>query len=320
MLALSIDGNQFDRDVPKTITLSLLTLRSELGITNGHPFYNTARWQRVIFNYESTAFRDQTKAIIFRLDGSTANPSIVDRLGSNFISDLKIKSITISDVEGGYLRFRRGDSAVDAYDVTSDAEEQPEEVIVSSSGLDRLIIPSSVLSRWEVGYKARIYDQESASYLNPVLTVSSIDEQTDEAIFDQSLTVVINNLVLQSQNGNKYNVTVSDSGVLTTELDGQATPTERFNIKQLLTDDLYQLVVDNDGVLGISLSEGEDLNLPIKNHYFMESIGSVRWFPSINDDGFLQMIQFDNNLEGFELRFAFKGEVSLDQLKRFKFQ
>jgi hypothetical protein len=314
MTAITIQNNILDRGNNVDVTINKIDLRTFLNIQVADYFYDINNWKSVVLVYESVAFQNQTINMIFNMDGMNSQTTQVN-VSDEFISDARLMSIQLIDFDNGFRLFRRTLFNLSQFDVETDAIEAPTSTMSNSTSL----ISGDVVNPedWTVGFKVRLFDLGSLEYLNPLLTINSIVGNT--ITFDQPLDQVINTIVLQAPNNTRFSLLILNDGTLTTE-PTVSPSTPRFNITQESTGFKYNLTVDNDGVLGIQLAILDDLDLPTLDNYLIASSDTTKWFLDINVNTQLQSVEAPDSLDGYALRFAFLNEVTLDQLKIYKFQ
>lgn len=314
MTAITIQNNQLNRGESVDVNINKMDLRTFLNIQLADYFYDITNWKSVILVYESVAFKNQSINMIFDMDGMNTQ-TIQVNVSEDFISDARLMSIQIIDFDNGFRLFRRTLFNLDQFDVETDAIEAPTSTMSNSTSL----ISGDVTNPldWTVGFKVRLFDLGTLEYLNPVLTINSIVGNT--ITFDQPIEQVINTIILQAPNNTRFSLLILNDGTLTTE-PTVAPSTPRFNITQESTGFKYNLTVDNDGVLGIQLAILDDLDLPTLDNYLIASPDTTKWFLDIDVNTQLQSVEAPDSLDGYALRFAFLNEVTLDQLKIYKFQ
>jgi hypothetical protein len=162
-----------------------------------------------------------------------------------------------------------------------------------------------------------LYPVNNSYYLiSPDLTLRTLGIQNHPQLNTQPLDV--RTIVLQSPNGSKYKVDVDDSGNIFSELNNSLSVTPRFTVNEPKFNERYVIKVDNSGTVYIELATGSDLLLPNNNNYQLAST-NYSWRLVITSITELHTDISIKNLMGYAMRFAYVDEVTLDQLRLFKF-
>jgi alpha-tubulin suppressor-like RCC1 family protein len=96
------------------LTLSKSELATQSKIVSDSDFNDQSNWKQVVLTYESTAGK-QMKRVVF--DASEATPEGVLELSDKAKNEFKVKSLTIFDFDGGYLKLERDELTVLEFDI-----------------------------------------------------------------------------------------------------------------------------------------------------------------------------------------------------------
>jgi hypothetical protein len=96
------------------ITLAKSELATQSKIVSDSYFSNQSNWKQVVLTYES-AVGNQMKRVVF--DASEATPEGVLELSDKAKNEFEVKTLTIFDFDGGYLKLYRGDLNTSQFDI-----------------------------------------------------------------------------------------------------------------------------------------------------------------------------------------------------------
>jgi hypothetical protein len=96
------------------ITFAKSELATQAKIVSDSYFSNQSNWKQVVLTYES-AVGNQMKRVVF--DASEATPEGVLELSDKAKNQFEVKSLTIFDFDGGYLKLERADLTVAEFDI-----------------------------------------------------------------------------------------------------------------------------------------------------------------------------------------------------------
>ena len=97
-----------------SITLSKSDLVSQLETVSSSDFSDPSNWKQVVLTYESTA-GNQMKRVVF--DATDENPEGIFELSDKARDEFEVKTLTIFDFDGGYLKLERNELTVVEFDI-----------------------------------------------------------------------------------------------------------------------------------------------------------------------------------------------------------
>lgn len=320
-MILTIQNNQISKVNPTNVTLDITELRDLIITDPGSRFMVLSKWKSVTLIYRSSVMENQTKQMKFIMSSPQTVYVNNETLSPHFISELLLTSVTIHDFENGSFTINRDDLPQPALlDVASSSIPTPVSPILSSTNTQSGFVSLLEAAKWEVGFKARLYDVTLGKYLNPVVTIFTVNTSTGLITVTPSVATDIKTLVLASPSGDKHVVTVGNNGSISTEIDNAKALTPGFKLTRKTTgSDYYVIKVQDDGTLYIDHAVLGEQDYPTNDTYTMRSQDLTGWKFNVTSDYKLQTESLVVSLAGLQFRFAYSNEVTLDQLQRFKF-
>lgn len=318
-MILTIENNEISRVNPTKVTLNLIELRDDL-VDSAHELYSISKWKRVTFSYVSSVYPNQAQDLIFDVSPQDTFVEIYHKLPENFISEMLLASVTIHGFDNLSFKTRRIELDGGKYDIYSDSLPAPASTVLSSSNTNSGVLDLEEISLWEPSFVVRLFDPITGEPLPQAAMIETIHPETGVFVLNKNLDMGVRDLFLQSSNGYVYGVKVSNEGVLSTELKEEAEASPKFKIlKQGTVNEYYVIKVSDEGAIYYERAVLDELDYITANKYTLLSPNSQGWKLNITPDNKLQTEQRVTTLEGYIMKFAYPSEVTIDQLKRYKF-
>ena len=275
-MILNVQGGEVSKDSLTQIILDLLELRDELAIPMVSSFYTISNWKSVTITYKSDVKDFQSKELVFNINHPETQTVLNDNFRQYFAGNPVVSAVTIYDFANGFLKYSSNEHDLSFLNVELALQTAPSSIFYESTDGVSGKIPVEEIASWEVGWKVRIYDILNQRYMDPDVSIASLDGTTGLVTLSSPISVEPNVMVLKSPNNTKFEVKVDNSGVISTVLTS-LDETERFNIQEQRTDVKWVIKVDNSGTLYIETAVAGDLDLVTANDYLLRSPNGNGW-------------------------------------------
>lgn len=266
--SIFIPDGKISKESSTELQVDLINFRDNFFNPNEY-FYNILRWKEIVLSYTCSGYKvsDQKFEIKFRMEqGNTTTAEASASLGEYFLGDLVLNQVRVYDKANGVHRIKAADAlAIDnSFNIGINLPIRPESTIQSISNLENLHLLEEEIGNWQTGWKVQLTFQAGLS--NIVYTIDSIDTNDNYLVLSPSPVPVASRIGLRSPDNTLWELLLTEDDVIETDDSTGISVETNIILKADNSDDLFSLVIDNEGILGIEyLQNGSQTDLYIEN-------------------------------------------------------